>query len=156
MAFLREQFAAEEQEARAAAAMPGGVAGDRWRVAGSHTDEGGTYWRITTANPDVDRVQTIELVGGGMSGGGAHTEEVAAHIARHDPARVLADTAAKRAIVALHGSELVEVVNADRDERSGYWCTECDGEEFPCRTLRVLAVPYTAVEGYRPEWAPAT
>lgn len=76
------------------------------------------------------------------------------HIARHDPARVLRDIEAKRQLVGVHHAELIEVVNADREERSGYWCAECDGETFPCRTLRLLASVYADHPGYRVEWRP--
>lgn len=56
------------------------------------------------------------------------------HIARHDPARVLAECEAKRRIVALHRGKppwreaLPE-------------CAEC-GYRSPCETLRILALPY--------------
>ena len=79
---------------------------------------------------------------------------VVRHAARHDPARVLRDVEAKRRVVELHYAELVEVINADGDERSGYWCAECDGAPFPCRTLRLLAWAYADHQDYRPEWAP--
>lgn len=29
-----------------------------------------------------------------------------------------------------------------------------DAETWPCPTLRLLAAPYVANPGYRPEWAP--
>jgi hypothetical protein len=80
--------------------------------------------------------------------------EQAVHIARHDPARVLRDIEAKRRLVEFHHAKLIEVVNADREERSGYWCAECDGEAFPCRTLRLLALPFADHPDYRAEWRP--
>lgn len=76
------------------------------------------------------------------------------HIARHDPARVLREIDAKRQLMELHHAELIEVTNADGDERSGYFCAECDGESFPCRTLRLLALPYADRPGFRAEWRP--
>jgi len=69
----------------------------------------------------------------------------ARHIARHDPARVLADCEAKRRIVGLH-------------ERRPDWpdCQECgdrdDIKPWPCSTLRLLALPYADHPDYRPEW----
>lgn len=51
----------------------------------------------------------------------------AAHIARHDPARVLAEVEAKRRMVDEHGNGT-------------------------CRTLRLLALPYADHPDYRPEW----
>lgn len=69
----------------------------------------------------------------------------------HDPARVLAEVAAKRAIVELHQPELVETINADGDERSGDICTCCD-EVWPCDTLKLLALPDDAHPDYKPTW----
>lgn len=71
------------------------------------------------------------------------------HIVRHDPAHVLAEVAAKRRIVDEH-----------RAIMGPGWCSTCDipgdvkGNVHGCQTLRLLAAPYAAVEGYRPEWAP--
>lgn len=90
------------------------------------------------------------------------TSEVSAHMARHDPARVLAECAAKRRIIALHERE-------DRGDGWGsppYWCcTECGGRTvhpnlgwiptstaWPCRTLRLLTLPYADHPDYREEW----
>lgn len=73
----------------------------------------------------------------------------AAHIARHDPAHVLAVSAAHRRIVELH-----------RDGRSGDyiepWCATCSDDEdlvyLPCPTLRALASAYADHEDWREEW----
>jgi hypothetical protein len=74
----------------------------------------------------------------------------AAHIIRHDPARVLAEVDAKRRIIAGH-------------HRSGLACPRCslgteDGqivfELDPCETLRLLALPYADHPDYREEWRP--
>jgi hypothetical protein len=70
-------------------------------------------------------------------------EAMAGHIARHDPARVLADVAAKRAIAALHPD-------------SG-WNSECQAgciEGWPCRTLLYLAAPYADHPDYDEAWRP--
>lgn len=76
------------------------------------------------------------------------------HIARHDPARVLAEVAAKRAIVAEHanGGELVP---------GKYFCTECGSGEpyeyptqWPCATLRLLATVHADHPDFDPAWKP--
>lgn len=84
------------------------------------------------------------------------------HIARHDPARVLAEVGAKRRIMKLHdilGGSLTGV---------GRWtyCETCHtnsaGEidedvtetTAPCATLRLLALPYDGHPDYDPEWHP--
>jgi hypothetical protein len=84
-----------------------------------------------------------------------------AHIARHDPARVLREVAAKRAIVAEHQPRRVG--------QSLTWCGRChrvirDAREdedpcgpfdWPCPTMRALAAAWNDHGDYRAEWATA-
>ncbi|MFE0470444.1 DUF6221 family protein [Streptomyces sp. NPDC058947] len=76
---------------------------------------------------------------------------LAVHIARHDPARVLREIDAKRQLLDLHEPGEMEYVDGDV-------CMACDvrgGEPFyPCKTLRLLALPYADRPGYREEWRP--
>ena len=75
----------------------------------------------------------------------------AEHIARHDPARVLREVAAKRRILDWHRHATFY------REPIGPTCEVCgdhDGEDW-CQTLRLLALPYADRDGYRSEWAPA-
>ena len=58
-----------------------------------------------------------------------------------DPARVLAECEAKRAVVGLHPEMLG-------------WCQGCAHESYPCRTLLALALPYADHPDYREEWRP--
>lgn len=98
---------------------------------------------------------------------GPHRFGVASsHIAAMSPARVLAECAAKRAIVAEH--------HPDRQLENWYWlqrkCAECGGTwhkwlnndvptdigpEQGCRTLRHLAAVYASHPDYQQEWAVA-
>jgi hypothetical protein len=71
-------------------------------------------------------------------------DEDRAHIARHDPARVLADIEAKRRIIALHVAE-----PGQHPDFCGH-----DKHELPCPTLRLLALPYADHPDYRTEWRP--
>jgi hypothetical protein len=64
------------------------------------------------------------------------------------------EVVALRTIITLHAPELIEVINADQDERSGYWCTECDSQAYPCRTLRNVLLLWSAHPAYRKEWMP--
>lgn len=75
----------------------------------------------------------------------------AAHIALHDPARVLADIAAKRRIIELH----VAAESPDTDEGRDMNVETCGHcmETYPCPTLRLLALPYAEHDDYRQEWA---
>lgn len=80
---------------------------------------------------------------------------VAEHIVRHDPARVLAEVDAKRRLLIVHKRD-------DRYSFSG--CITCDAGDnscgcmggsaydYPCETLRVLALPYADHPDYREEW----
>ncbi|MFG3709516.1 DUF6221 family protein [Micromonospora sp. NPDC047730] len=67
------------------------------------------------------------------------------HIARHDPARVLAEVDAKRRIIAEY-----ERYAAERRRAMGGWDTR---ELSPI--LAALALPYADRPGYRVEWQPA-
>lgn len=98
-------------------------------------DEG---WAVESSDGDY----------GAIIGGQALAE----HIARHDPARVLADVAAKRAILADH----------HRTPMDPEWCDRCDtGEsldnqvsaDYPCPTLLALAQPYAEHPDFDPAWS---
>jgi hypothetical protein len=97
---------------------------------------------------------------------GSVTRFDARHIARHDPARVLAEVAAKRAILELHDGEhqcreLVTGVYPHDWPSAAPWGSageawrHASSEHFegPCPTLRLLAQPYAGREGWREEWA---
>jgi hypothetical protein len=64
------------------------------------------------------------------------------HIARHDPARVLAEVEAKRRIVEMGASYVPELEHGD----NGEWALDA--------TLRLLALPYADHPDYRQEWRP--
>jgi len=95
---------------------------------------------------------------------GSPDEGQAPHIARHDPARMLREVEAKRAIVALHKPDGNP---ADEWYGSSVSCTECGGytliagygargysSPWPCPTLRHLAAVWVGHPDYRPEWKP--
>jgi len=75
----------------------------------------------------------------------------AAHIAEHDPRRVLAEVDAKQRIMKRHFPR--RAPNWDYPGHIGYECAQC-ATEHPCQTLRLLALPFAAHPDYRPEWAP--
>jgi hypothetical protein len=81
----------------------------------------------------------------------------AGHIALNDPAYVLADVGAKRAIVDLHREANYDV----QGERTCVRCVSPDEwtvtplspeERWPCLTLRLLALPYADHPDYDPAW----
>ena len=67
------------------------------------------------------------------------------------PARVLREIDAKRRLLALHHQL------EDAQEMLDF-CATCDATgkypEYPCTTLRLLALPYAGRPGYREEWRP--
>lgn len=84
------------------------------------------------------------------------------HIARWDPARVLAEVEAKRRILDLHG-----FTDDGWNEGDEQRCTECgwvrleagwgqrgSQRAWPCTTLRLLASPYADRDGYDESWRP--
>jgi hypothetical protein len=83
---------------------------------------------------------------------------VAQHIARHDPARVLAEVEAKRAILRWHSTPHTVVDGFCADEggpcthRGEAECSLCG--ETACATLRLLALPYADHPDYREDWRP--
>ena len=88
-------------------------------------------------------------------------DQVASHIARHDPAHVLAECQAKRRLVTeVHFDRLAEF-HADDDEHDDSWIPECHSCSCfsdcvvyleNCPTLQLLALPYADHQDYDPEW----
>ncbi|MGW6395421.1 DUF6221 family protein [Streptomyces sp. NPDC055103] len=92
--------------------------------------------------------------------------ELSQHIARYDPARVLAEVDAKRQIAREHGPSDKHTTIWDWFEL-GTWCGECGtdpcreltncpicGASDGCRTLRLLALPYADHPDYQDAWRP--
>lgn len=143
-AWLLERIAEDEAVARAATAGPW-----TWHpVSNLHADSAG--W--------------IGSPGGLRTSSGVFVAEVSntldglddgAHIARHDPARVLATCAAHRRIVEEH-SNFYDNPYAPASAY-GPECKSCGspgeyGVDWPCPTLRALASIYADRDGFREEW----
>jgi hypothetical protein len=96
-------------------------------------------WVVTTT--DGRSVCGVQALGrlNGIPATSVHCRADAEHIARHDPARVLAEVEAKRRLLDLH----------DGWHSCGVW--ECDGD---CPTVRLLALPYAGRDGYDETWRP--
>lgn len=77
-------------------------------------------------------------------------DELCAHIARHDPARVLADVAAKRQVVA-HAEHWSATL---RQTPEGWTAETCTVYRMAMEwTLRLLALPHAGHPDYDPAWA---
>ena len=126
--FLLARIAEDEEDARKA--MPG-----PW------TSDGGVY----AGHP------TNEVVDYAYEGN-------ADHIARWDPARVLAECEAKRRIVEEHkGSWSCSVCLDYMDSDEGPGGDSCETvvmKDWPCPTLRLLSLPYADHPAWREGWRP--
>lgn len=77
------------------------------------------------------------------------------------PARVLREIDAKRQILALHEPHQQPARGRDVDDRSTWMtcCSMCQASmvqegDWPCDSLRLLALPYADRPGFRAEWRP--
>lgn len=160
-----------EDEALARAAQhPDGEYTLNWRPGGKRRvrfDNGGQEHLTSVFAGDWDRIWVLR---DGAAGG-----SLAPHIARHDPATVLARIDADRQILALHKPTQVQVLRTVVDgqwiketasgcqycaelchSRSGLGCAD-DGLDapWPCETIRILASPHSSRPGYLEKWRPA-
>jgi hypothetical protein len=135
--FLRERLDQDDQAARAATPGP-------WKLArqpGFEWVSSAEYWAVADCS-DADPAR-----------------ENAEHIARHDPARVLAEVDAKRQLMAALTSEGHATlrpggsteVYCGADYGDGSPC-DCGRDERVSRSLRVLASVYADHPDYRAEW----
>jgi hypothetical protein len=87
--------------------------------------------------------------------GPAHPH-VAEHVARHDPARVLAECAAKRRLVmACRDSGFDRAFLGARPRgMADFLLSPRDQHQLAALTLALLAAPYADHSDYRPEWRP--
>lgn len=108
---------------------------DEWEPAARYAGPG--QWQRDGINSVEDSDGRLVVYGDGPAPSGAQVD----HMVLHDPARVLAQVAAMRAIVDLH------------PEMLGF-CQGCASERFPCRTLRHLTAIWSDHPEYDPSWSP--
>jgi hypothetical protein len=141
IAFLRARLDEDERIARTAASVG--------------------YADLRSLPVPVKRWDTGDVAAHWRDGEGGQSNPSAVHIARWDPARVLADVEANRRILDLH-----KPWNAGGYHRANttpapdrWLCATCDGDNManvlaPCPTVRLLALPYAEHPDYDPGWAP--
>lgn len=144
--FLTERLAEDEQVAQAAS-------GRRWGhdgYGGWHVPFGSSRCTVVRDMSPFSHEQDNHVCGSALA-------PDAEHIARHDPARVLAEVAAKRRMVdqtfryeATIDGEWGCCHSADEIARGECPATPVDGIGM----LRLLAVVYADHADYRSDWAP--
>jgi hypothetical protein len=142
IAFLRARLDEDARAAREAIdeivkANPGTEHPGEWRSGHIYLSDDGTptgYEVWADDDPDTTVISVDRPLG--------------AHIARHDPARVLADVAVKRRIV-------------DRCQNSHETMPSWGSEDYPggersglYQAVQLLALPYAGHPDYREEWRP--
>jgi hypothetical protein len=143
--FLKERI--DEDEAAAQSCLSGlGLRPATWANIGRPGGKGATQVRTDPPN----RYGTTFPVA-------RAADPEANHIARHDPARVLADCTARRRIIELHH----DWTHTWEDGEVTVGCAHCtwtgnDGMDYPsdgpCETLRLLAAPYADHADFDPGW----
>ncbi|SNT43269.1 hypothetical protein SAMN05443665_102959 [Actinomadura meyerae] len=141
--FLRARLARDEQIARDCASAP-------WKAAPSGTVGIDTDEPAPTAEPaaKAEFAAKTEFTAKADFVAKAENDAYAEHIARHDPARTLAEVAARRRIVddyeknawilgQGHSTPELEAAQAVRES-----------------VLRLLALPYATHPAYQEEWRP--
>jgi hypothetical protein len=102
---------------------------------------------------DIPCTGVVQVAGGDLDGLVVAPRNAAIHIARHDPARVLADVAAKRAIIA-DCTEMLKMCQVDRGGNLGRPGEHMMGD-FGRWILQKMAAPYADHPDYDPAWQPA-
>ena len=140
--FLLARIAEDEAVAAAAVSRRDGV--DKWEAVGSGTVVG----------PGYDKVKHVMLP--------SSEDGAARHIARHDPARVLAECEAKRRIIERGPSECggyqsEHGLGTHYPAEGWSYCDGCSAAESADLDwqwiMRHLATVYADHEDYRAEWA---
>lgn len=158
--WIKAQLDEDERIARAATAGP-------WRAHDTHLGQYGHAATILSGDGnDIDLRAWLPSMSNEPWDEKRNVWADAAHIAAHDPARVLREVETVRRIVGLH---VITVEKADLPPFDSYTgernpdeynvtCAICgwvsDEPTSACLTLRLLALPYADRDSYRPEWAP--
>lgn len=149
--WLRQQLDEDERVARAATPGP-------WVVKPADSVYAKPSAVVLRTDVDVDAPWSNEWVSAYVvnpqeEGGEGIDSADAEHIARWDPARVLAEVEAKRRVLDEHkpmdgvGERIVGCATCS-------WRDDWDElhVEWPCTTLRLLAQPYAGREGWQEAW----
>jgi hypothetical protein len=140
--FVRARLDEDEAAAKAWQSPPWREDATNWRVVGQREPryDNGRSETLTVIDVSGRAVDFAEAIQVRWDSNGERAE----HIARHDPARVLREVAAKRAIVAQHVAIPMRGIEASS-------CRECRST-WPCSTVRHFAAVWSDHPDYRAEW----
>jgi len=116
-------------------------------------------WRPDEEHDEVLAVDDI-VVAEGFALSGRQLRATVDHIARHDPARALAEIDAKRRILALHEPVILRAGGGAEHFNTTRVCRSCEPPKqfpeaaYPCDTIRLLALPYADHPEYQDAWRP--
>lgn len=123
-------------------------------------------WKLNAEGDEI-WADDEELVASAYALSGGQQRATAAWIVRHDPAHVLADIEAKRAIIDLHQITATREDNYPFNPFTGernkdefdVSCSVCgwvdhDDRDSACTTLRLLALPFASHPDYQESWRP--
>lgn len=142
--FLRARLDEDEQAARAATPGPWFYDSESKPQYGTHFVKAGPLKHDHPATGATWQATAVSAA--------TDAAEDAHHIARHDPARVLADVDAKRRIIGQMADEA-----AEGEYWLEYWregSRPGNNVEVAIWTLLTLALPYVDHPDYREEWRP--
>lgn len=137
VAFVRTCLDDDERVAREADPGP-------WEVGSTFGARDNRVYVREAGDPGIDTIGTCIIAG--QVANKTRFRENAVHIARWDPARVLAEVEAKRRILDDHEP----LANGACNRCGDYGGTE--HQQWPCTTIRALAQPYAGRDGWREEW----
>ncbi|MGY1620276.1 DUF6221 family protein [Geodermatophilus sp. SYSU D00691] len=92
----------------------------------------------------------------GTGDAGTLQRDATEHLLHHDPARTLAECAAKRRLVMVCRDSQPDFrfLGARPDGMADFPLTPADQHQLAALTLALLALPYADHHDYRPEWRP--
>lgn len=130
-----------DEDQRVALDAPGGAPWEPQTEAWPEAPEA-RVWGESAVGRRIEIAETI----------GVHA---AAHIARHDPDRVLREIATKRRVLARHAPHgSGHCWNCVLDVSVEYGSPVVTYAPYPCPDLLDLALPYADRPGYKPAWSP--
>lgn len=148
-AFITARLDEDDEVAAFAAKTRSGRPGGNWKV---DCDCMG----LCTNYCDARRVEGDNIT---IYDEGGHGNYQAQHIARHDPARVLVEVAAKRRRLERHRPETTEYYDRHGNIATFTACEICGNggttdDAWPCIELLDDAAPYAGQPGYDESWRP--